>query len=685
MPPRSVRVPAAPESILLTGATGFLGRHLLWGLLRQLPPDGAVHCLVRAGSAAEAERRLAQLLDACPTRLAPGVRARCHAVWGDVTQDALACEPSRAATLAAEVDRIVHCAAAVKFNLPLEVARRVNVTGTRNVLRFAEGLHGAGRLRRLDYVGTAYVAGDTRGRVFEDQLLDGIAFHNTYERTKWEAERLVRRYQAHLPITIFRPSIVVGDSQSGATASFKMLYWPLKLLASGSIPFAPIESDGILDVVPIDYVVAAVLGLTASERSLGRCYHLAAGGTGQSSTAELLAQAADFFAVRPPPTIPPRLAFGLVSPFLYVALWGKRRDLLRKAHAYLPYFAYHASFDTSVAAADLKPLGLQPPLVESYFRSLLQFAVDTDWGRRSDNGGPPRAPGRPRPGAAAPWGRLTPLVRLVTDRLDPDDPTNRDPEFIRLVAPALDWIGRYYFRSEGEGLEHVPAEGAFIMAANHNGGPIMPDVWMMLSYWTNTFGAERPAYAMVHDFALRIPVLNNFLMRIGALRARPANAAKALALGAGVLIYPGGELDCLRSFWRRNRIDLHGRTGFIALAYREGVPIVPLVNIGGHEVYVTLFSSRRLARWSGLEALTNVKTVPLILGLPWGVWLTGFVPYIPLPSKLVYKVGEPLHLPHQPALAQDREALAGVYRQVTEAMQDLLDDLARRRRFPVLG
>jgi 1-acyl-sn-glycerol-3-phosphate acyltransferase len=151
------------------------------------------------------------------------------------------------------------------------------------------------------------------------------------------------------------------------------------------------------------------------------------------------------------------------------------------------------------------------------------------------------------------------------------------------------------------------------------------------------------------------------------------------------MCYPGGELDCQRSYWDRNRVTLFGRTGFVELALRYGVPIVPFVNAGGAEVYVTLLASRRLARWSGLEALTRVKTIPVTLGLPWGLWLTGFVPYWPLPAKLTYRFGEPIRLPHDPKLASDERVVRRYYWQVVGVMQDMLDDLARQRRFPIIG
>jgi 1-acyl-sn-glycerol-3-phosphate acyltransferase len=189
----------------------------------------------------------------------------------------------------------------------------------------------------------------------------------------------------------------------------------------------------------------------------------------------------------------------------------------------------------------------------------------------------------------------------------------------------------------------------------------------------------------VHDFPFKLPVIKNLLLKLGGLQASPENAAHALAQGATVLIYPGGEIDCMRSFWNRNKIDFLGRTGFIKLALRHGVPIVPVVNVGAHEVYFTLFSSRSLARWTGIERLMRVRTVPLNFGLPWGMWLTGFVPYLPLPSKITYKVGKPIRCSGGPSRADDPAALHRIYCRVTAVMQEMLDDLASRRRLPVLG
>jgi 1-acyl-sn-glycerol-3-phosphate acyltransferase len=276
-------------------------------------------------------------------------------------------------------------------------------------------------------------------------------------------------------------------------------------------------------------------------------------------------------------------------------------------------------------------------------------------------------------------------AELLGPPLDPNDLGNRDPDFVEAIAPLFWLIARHYFRGEGEGLEHVPRSGQVIGVGIHSGAPLLPDVWGLGAYWVATRGVADPAYILVHDLPLRIPVLGNLLMKVGALRASPKNADRALASGATLLVFPGGDRECARPFWTRDRVDLRGNTGFIKLAYRYGVPIVPFVNVGGHEVYFTLFSSDRLARWLGLTRWLRVKSVPLNLGLPWGLWWTAFLPYLPLPAKIVYRCAEPIPFERDPRRAEDPVALRAVYERVVDAMQSMVDDLARRRRFPVLG
>ncbi len=273
----------------------------------------------------------------------------------------------------------------------------------------------------------------------------------------------------------------------------------------------------------------------------------------------------------------------------------------------------------------------------------------------------------------------------MSETFDPDDPSNRDPDFIRKVAPIVDAISTHYFRAEFEGEENAPTEGPLMAIGNHSGGPLLPDVWVAAARWWRERGIETPAYVLVHDLPFQVPGVREALVRLGGLRASRENAAKVLRNKGVVLAFPGGDLEAMRSFRRRNRIDFRDRTGFIEVALEHGAPILPFVNVGGHEVYLTLFSSRILAQVTGLERLTGVKTLSMNLGLPWGLWPTGLLPYLPLPSKLSYMVGKPMYFPNDPALARDPLFVASVYKDLTRTMQDMVDQLARRRRWPVLG
>ena len=186
--------------------------------------------------------------------------------------------------------------------------RQINVEGTRRVLEFAERAQARGGLRRLSYISTAYVAGEHAGRFNEDDLDVGQRFRNAYEQSKFEAERLVGG--ARLPVTVLRPSIVVGERDSGWTQSFNVLYWPLRAFSRGAYVALPARGDAPVDVVPVDYVADAIFALSQAPEAEGSTYHLTAG-SNATSVGELVELAAAYFR-RPAPrlispgTIPPR-------------------------------------------------------------------------------------------------------------------------------------------------------------------------------------------------------------------------------------------------------------------------------------------------------------------------------------------------------------------------------------------
>src|SRR5918999_1980691 len=264
---------------LLTGATGFVGKEILD---RFLDRGGRVYALVRAENDTAAEARLAPHANLTP-------------VAGDIEKPGLGL-----ASPPEDVSTILHCAASVSFDLSLDESRRVNVDGTRNVLDLAKRCE---RLEGLRYVSTAYVAGEPRPLFQENELDVGQRFRNPYERSKFEAERMLREHADGLPLQVLRPSIVVGDRRTGRTSSFNVLYGPLKALARGAIPALPARRRSPVDVVPVDYVADSIHDLTRDGPD--GTFHLVAG-RNATSVGRLIELAARSFGRRPPPVFPPR-------------------------------------------------------------------------------------------------------------------------------------------------------------------------------------------------------------------------------------------------------------------------------------------------------------------------------------------------------------------------------------------
>ena len=331
----------------MTGATGFVGMELLRRFIER--GDRRIHALVRAADDEAAAERLP-------------AHARLSAVAGDIEQPGLGLSEEKRERLAQDVTTVVHCAASVSFDLSLEESRRVNVDGTRNVVDFAQRCR---RLERLTYVSTAYVAGEPRGLFREDQLDVGQRFRNTYERSKFEAERMIRSEAAGLPLQILSPSIVVGDSRTGRTSSFNVLYGPLKALARGRIPAIPARRSSPVDIVPVDYVADRAYELV-TEGPDGT-FHLVAGRN--ATTVGRLLELASGHLRRPAPTVlPPGLYRRVAHPWLRHKYRG-----LRRLEVYFPYFSMRVRFDD-------RGLGPGPP-VEGYFHRLVEFAQRAGWGR----------------------------------------------------------------------------------------------------------------------------------------------------------------------------------------------------------------------------------------------------------------------------------------------------------------
>ncbi len=261
------------------------------------------------------------------------------------------------------------------------------------------------------------------------------------------------------------------------------------------------------------------------------------------------------------------------------------------------------------------------------------------------------------------------------------DPALRDPDFMMPVLHLVETLGTSYFRWEVRGIECVPDRGAALMVGNHNGGIINMDSLLTLVAVWKRFGAERALHPLAHDLVFFDPVLGRVASRMGVLRAGHDSAARAFARGNMVLVYPGSDLDTWRPFKDRNKIELAGRKGFVRLALRQGVPIVPVVSAGTQEQFVVLWRGDELARRSGIKRHLRAEAFPIVLALPWGL-TSGYLPYVPLPAQTTLRFGAPIGWPDLgPEAADDPAAVTRCYEQVRSEMQLLLDSICEGRRW----
>jgi long-chain acyl-CoA synthetase len=366
------------DGILLTGATGFVGMEVLYRYLTRT--DRTVYVPVRASDDHAATSRLNDTVASLFSDT-EAYAGRWVAIAADITQPSLGLTSKGLDWLGERVTDIVHSAASVSFSLPLEQARKINVEGTEHMLEFAQLCAKRGGLRKFSYVSTAYVAGKQRGCFTEDQLACGQGFRNSYERSKFEAEQRVWRREGDLSLQVLRPSIVVGDRTSGYTASFNVLYWPIRAFSLGAYKAIPARRQSPVDVVPVDYVADAVFELSNRPPAEDRTYHLTA--ANQATTVgKLMEMTRKHFDRSPPAVINPTVYRWLIHPLLRRRAKGPQRKALEQSLAYFPYFWVRVSYDDQNARSALEPAGVVMSPLETYFDRLIEFANATRWGRR---------------------------------------------------------------------------------------------------------------------------------------------------------------------------------------------------------------------------------------------------------------------------------------------------------------
>jgi thioester reductase-like protein len=340
--------------IFVTGFPGFIGKKLVEALLAD-EPSSRIVCLVEprmedaARKAAEADKERIEILS------------------GDITDRRLGLSADDYERLTAETTAVFHLAAIYNLAVPLEIAQQVNVDGTGNIVEFCRRCE---KLERHNYVSTAYVAGTRKGVVYEHELIMGQWFKNHYESTKFQAEVWVRESMDKVPTAVYRPAIVVGDSQTGLTQKFDGPYFMLRAIAVSLQRNMPIAKYGRsaapFNVVPVDFVVNGLLAGSKDDSAIGETFHLV--DPEPISAGEVFELLSELYANKKP-------AYTLPARPVALALRSKRvRDMFQGIPSEsIQYLNHPVRYDARRAADLLERNGLRLPRFPEYAETMVKF------------------------------------------------------------------------------------------------------------------------------------------------------------------------------------------------------------------------------------------------------------------------------------------------------------------------
>jgi 1-acyl-sn-glycerol-3-phosphate acyltransferase len=259
---------------------------------------------------------------------------------------------------------------------------------------------------------------------------------------------------------------------------------------------------------------------------------------------------------------------------------------------------------------------------------------------------------------------------------------------MRAQKPVWDGLNKFYFRLETSGWDRLPEETSLLIG-NHSGGSLTMDAWTLVFAWWERFGTERVLHPTAHDVLMAVPGLGDYFRQAGVIPASRPGVTAALSAGCDVIIWPGGDVDAMRNWRKRDQAVLGGRKGFVRQAIRSGVPIVPVASVGGHDTVFVLSEGQWIAngldRISGLKRKLRGTRLPIVLGMPFGLTIETIPTHLPLPAKIRTELLEPIHVDTDPERVNDREYVNSIYLEVKSAIQVGMDRLAKQRRFPIFG
>jgi 1-acyl-sn-glycerol-3-phosphate acyltransferase len=271
----------------------------------------------------------------------------------------------------------------------------------------------------------------------------------------------------------------------------------------------------------------------------------------------------------------------------------------------------------------------------------------------------------------------------VAERAGQWDLAGQDEDTLQRQKFFWNLLVDYWFRMEIDGWENIPNPPALLIGI-HSGAPFVWDAWTVGLQWWRRFGQERPLHGTAHDALMAIPVFGRYFRSMGVLPAAPDAIATALAEGRDVALWPGGEVDSLRPWVERDRANLAGRKGFVKMAIRAGVSIVPIATVGGADAMPVLFRGDRLSKFLQLDKVLRLKVFPLAVSLPWGI-APAALPQLPLPAKIRTRFMPPVELDNDPARAEDDDYVQSKYDEVQDSIQQGMDALARKRALPLFA
>lgn len=349
--------------VLLTGGTGFLGTQIARRVVRE--PDTQLILLVRAPDSESAGRRLNRSFWDWP-ELRESLATRIEAVAGDISKPALGLPKAQYRQLVGRVTHIIHAAADIRLVAPVESLHRANVEGVAHIIEFARAVNADHGLERLAHVSTAYVAGRRTGVISEEALTAEFGFTNPYEQTKYEGECLVQEARNDLPVSVFRPAMIVGDSETGVISTFNTFYYPLRRYLIDRTRLSASRSRLRINIIPVDYVADVIVRLTFSPQAAGLTFHLTAPHAALPAVAEVTEAVRRWAATRLGVSLPRPL----FVPYRLATTALPLRDT--RLRALMPYFNEKREFRRTNVDRLIGPYSLDWRV---YLPRLLQFAT----------------------------------------------------------------------------------------------------------------------------------------------------------------------------------------------------------------------------------------------------------------------------------------------------------------------